>query len=103
LIRVNAIESVRGMLSGETKESIMMNWPNWYAGWSDGYFALPMFMHLVWYAALIGLAAALAAYVMKRSGNGSGRPSALDVLKERYARGELTKDDFDRMRKDILV
>ena len=26
-----------------------------------------------------------------------------DVLKERYARGELTKDDYDGMRRDILV
>jgi len=81
----------------------MMNWHNWSAGWNDGYFGVHMFMHFVWYAAVIGLAAVLATYVIRRSGGGSGRPSAMDVLKERYARGELTKDDYDRMRKDILV
>ncbi len=81
----------------------MMNWHNWSAGWNDGYVGMPMFMHLVWYAALIVLAAVLATYVIRRSEGGSGRPSAMDVLKERYARGELTKDDYDRMRKDILV
>ncbi len=81
----------------------MMNWHNWSGGWNDGYFGMHMFMHLVWYAALIGLAAVLATYVIRRSGGGSGRPGAMDLLKERYARGELTKDDYDRMRKDILV
>ncbi len=81
----------------------MMNWHYWSGGWNDGYFGIHMFMHLVWYAALIGLAAVLVTFAVRRSGGGPGRPGALDVLKERYARGELTKDDYDRMRKDILV
>lgn len=32
---------------------------------------------------------------------GSPGESALDILKKRYARGEITKEDFDRMKKDI--
>ena len=27
--------------------------------------------------------------------------TALEILKKRYARGEITKEEFDRMRKDI--
>jgi putative membrane protein len=91
------------MLGFYTEESVIMNWPNWSAGWSDGYFGVHVVMHLVWYAAVVGLAAVLASYLMRRSRSGPGRPNALEVLKERYARGDLTKDDFDRMRKDILV
>jgi putative membrane protein len=84
-------------------EGAMMNWPNWSAGWSDGYFGIHVVMHLVWYVVFIGLVFVFAAYLIKHLGLGSGRPNALEVLKERYARGDLTKNDFDRMRKDILV
>ncbi len=32
---------------------------------------------------------------------GSDFETPLDILKKRYARGEITKEDFERMKKDI--
>jgi putative membrane protein len=81
----------------------MMNWSQWSDGWRDGYFGFHAAMHLIWYAALIGIAAIIVFYLIKRFPKTDNRPNALDVLKERYARGDLSKDDFDRMRKDILI
>jgi len=68
-----------------------------------------LMMLLVW-GGLIALAVlvvrALTRPVSRQPG-GSGGPSgstidrALEILKERYARGEITKDQYESMRRDL--
>ncbi len=80
-----------------------MGWPDWTSGWSDGRMAWYMMGHLLWYALVIMLAAVVAIVVMKRVMAPTGGVSALDILKNRYARGEISKDEFDRIKRDIAV
>jgi putative membrane protein len=37
----------------------------------------------------------------QRSESTEGRESALDILKKRYARGELSREEFERVKKEI--
>lgn len=80
-------------------------------GMGFGFFGL-VFMVVFWMA-IIGLAVWLLANLFPRiSGNTSppsgtwrdDRPeSALDILKQRYARGEITRTEFEEMRRDLLA
>ena len=38
----------------------------------------------------------------KYRGEGGGSEGAFEILKKRYAKGEITKDEFEQMKKDIL-
>lgn len=83
-------------------------------GMMDGNFGFGMmpgfggiFMILFW-VAIIALVVWLISSLVSRSNSqtSSGLPpaeSALDILKKRYARGEITKEQFDEMRRDLNV
>ncbi len=70
------------------------------------------FMFLFWIL-IIGLVVWAIVQLASRSNGGAtnhqgvGRTStqdtALEVLKQRYARGEITKSEFDEMRRDLIV
>ncbi len=60
-----------------------------------------LFMIGIW--VLIGLVvvAMLRAFSGSRKGPGDERKRALDILDERYARGEIDQQEYQRMKQDI--
>ena len=74
-------------------------------GWG-GVFGI--ILQVLFWAALIGLGIWLISGFARNSGGNvpsssiSAAPeSAIDILKKRYARGEITKEQFDEMKHDL--
>ncbi len=53
---------------------------------------------LLFWGALIALIVFLA---RRTGGSGTKNESAMEILKKRYARGEITKDQYESMKKDV--
>ena len=71
-------------------------WGYWPHMWFGG-----MFMLVFWIAVIIGVIF-FVKYLTRNAADrqGSGETS-LDILKKRYARGEITKEEFDRIKQDL--
>ena len=65
-----------------------------------GYGWIYMFFGILF---LVGLAL-LIVWLARQSGAGSGgrEETALDILKKRYASGEINEEEFERMKRDIM-
>ena len=88
--------------------------PDMMGGWGSGYYGPGMmggfgpFWVLLWLLVIVGGVALLirGAFVCRhRHGCGSGVNDngsvALKLLNERYARGEITREEYQKMRKDL--
>ncbi len=74
----------------------MMDWGA--CGWGAG-------MGWIWMILFWGLVAAAIVYIVqalsRRAGRSGPEETPIDILKKRYAKGELTKEEFDRMKDDL--
>ena len=79
----------------------MMNYFG-YGSYGPGFFLGPIFMVFFW----VIIIALIVSMVSRMSGKGSsccghGGSDALEILKERYAKGEIDKKEFEAKKKDL--
>jgi putative membrane protein len=74
----------------------------WGMGYGYGYGGI--FMILWWVLIIVGIVA-LVRWLMtsapSRAGRQAAEKSALDILKERYARGEIEQEEFQRKKREL--
>ena len=79
---------------------------SWYTHpvWSLwGVWGLGMMLMMLafWAVVIVGLVVGIR--FMLHLGSDTRRDPALDVLRQRYARGEITKDEFEAKRRDLTA
>jgi len=78
---------------------MMWNAGEW-GGW--GFFGLHWIFAIVFWALVAWGLVALVGYLSRRGGEGGPRRDpALDALRTRYAKGELSREEFLRMKDDL--
>ena len=75
-------------------------WMMWGGGW---WWFMPIFMILFWGLVIWGVVALVQG--LSRSGRSDGvsgqQDSALEILKRRYARGEISKEEYEEKKRDL--
>ena len=77
-----------------------MMWQS-FNGWGWGWGMMGMgllFMVLFWALVILGIVALIKGL---RGSSGSVTNRSFDILKERYARGDITREQFEQMKRDI--
>ena len=75
---------------------------DWGMGWFGG-----IFMIVFWILLIIGLVFLIKWLVQSTKGDSGSSPrgassNALEILRERYARGEINKQEFEEKKRDLL-
>ncbi len=85
-----------GMMDGDWDWNNMMGF-----GFGGGIFG-GLMMILFWIIVIMAGLAFLRWLANDLTGNAGSSKSAMDILKEKYAKGEITKEEFETKKKDIM-
>lgn len=79
------------------------NMMGWGGGWGSGGGWMFGLVHLLWWMLIVVGLVVLARWLRDtgRRRRGSGRDRALDILRERFARGEIDKTEFEARKQDL--
>ncbi len=82
----------------------MMGGSGMMGGYGYGFNPLGAILSLASWALIIGGIVLLVVYFVRNTKSSTGASeSPLDILKARYARGEITKQQFDAIKRDLGV
>ena len=82
----------------------MMPWGMmWGPGWGPGYGLFGWLMMLLFWILIIVGAVLIIRWLVTETGSRSAAAgdTTVDILKRRYAKGEITKDQFEAMKRDL--
>ncbi len=82
----------------------MMYWYNWYGPWGWGFGLLRIVLMVGFWAAVIAGIIVLIRWVWGQTRVApppGGGETALDILKKRYARAEIGKEEFEQKKQDL--
>jgi putative membrane protein len=70
----------------------------------DGMGIWMLFSLVFWILVIVGIVLLVVWVVQKAVGGGAGgtEGSVLEILKKRYARGEISKEEFEEKKRDLL-
>ncbi len=74
----------------------MMHWGEY--GWGMGFGWL--FMIIFWLLAAVGIVS-IVRMISEKSRPSEKNETSLDILKKRYAKGEISREDFEKMKSDL--
>lgn len=81
----------------------MMNGYNWWGGMPYMGMGYMIFGFLFWSLLIIGIVYLIVWLIRKSNTPTSQTHSALDILKERYAKGEIDKQEYEEKKKDLIA
>lgn len=81
----------------------MMMWGDYGMGWGGGWGVFGMIHMLLWWVLLVVLVVALLKWIGRRprDGGDTREDSALRILRDRYARGEIEREEFEQRKRDL--
>lgn len=75
----------------------MMGWTHGYGWMGPGGIIIILF----WVLVIAGVIALVRWFGMRDRGSGNSRRTPLDILQERYARGEIEREEYEQKRRDL--
>ncbi len=73
----------------------------WMTGGFGWWWLMPIFMILFWGLVIWGIVALVRGLSGSRDSDTAKADLALEILKRRYARGEITKEEYEEKKKDL--